>query len=440
MADKILMKQVPLDRVTWDERYRKDLGNIEGMTESIREKGVLQPITVVTADPDGNFRLLAGERRVTAARAAGLSLIPAIIRPVTDEADEREIELYENTFRKDFTWDESAKLVMEVDRLNRAKDSDWSGRKTAELLGYGKSQIALNLRVAEALEIMPELATTADSLHEAVKVLKKLEEQHVTSILAERQQTRMAAAEYNFIVMAKKNYRLGDMFKGLSELTTNKQIGFIECDPPYGIDLVNMKKVEGATSTVDSYNEIPLKEYPEFITDLASECFRVAGTNCWMIMWYGPSNHELVRKACVDAGWEVNDIPGIWAKPSGQTIQPSTNLANCYEPFFVCRKGQPVLSKQGRSNVFNFTPTAGQKKYHPTERPLALMQEVLATFCHLGTLIMVPCLGSGVTLRACYLEGVLGFGWDLNPEYKDKFLLAVEDDMNRLNKKETSDD
>ena len=200
-----------------------------------------------------------------------------------------------------------------------------------------------------------------------------------------------------------------------------------------------MKKTDGA-STVDSYQEIPLAEYQEFIEDLATETYRVAGQNCWMIMWYGPSNHQMVRDACTKAGWTVGEIPAIWAKPTGQTMQPSTNLANCYEPFFVCRKGSPVLSKQGRANVFSFTPTAGQKKYHPTERPIALMQEILMTFCHIGAVVIVPFLGSGVTLRACYLEGMLGMGWDLNGEYKDRFMLAVEDDLKILNGEEPSDE
>lgn len=432
--NELVMQEVDLSLIKWDKRYRDDLGNIDGLIESIKEKGIIQPITL-----DKNFTLLAGERRVTAAREAGLTTIPAVIRETNDEADAREIELYENVFRKDFAWDERVKLIQEVDRLNRLKDVSWSGRRTAELLGYGKSQTADQLRLAAALEVMPELATVATTAQEAFKMLKRLEENAVTAELVSRQQQRLSKASHNFIEIAKSNYRKGDAFKGLSELRTNGTVHFIECDPPYGVNLTEMKKTDGA-STVASYQEIPISEYQEFIEDLAAETFRIAGANCWMIMWYGPSNHEMVRQALVKGGWTVGEIPAMWVKPVGQTMQPSTNLANCYEPFFVCRKGSPVLSKQGRSNIFAFTPTAGQKKYHPTERPITLMREILNTFCHVGGVVVVPFLGSGVTLRSCYLEGMSGFGWDLNGEYKDKFLLAVEDDLKHLNGEDSRED
>jgi ParB-like chromosome segregation protein Spo0J len=48
--------------------------------------------------------------------------------------DAREIELIENIFRKDFTWQEETNLVAEIDRLYREKNIEWSGRKTAQII------------------------------------------------------------------------------------------------------------------------------------------------------------------------------------------------------------------------------------------------------------------------------------------------------------------
>lgn len=443
MIVKPELKMISISQIWWGDRYRDDLGDLSGLKASILEKGIIQPVSVcqvpVENEGDSPYKLLTGERRITAIMELiregnkDLSDIPAIIRSVEDEADEREVELYENVFRKDFSWDERVKLVNEIDRLNKAKDSNWSLRKTADYLGCGVATVSRQTQLAAALEIMPELADEAKTEADAFKILKKLEEKHVTQELHNRQATRVSKSEMDFLRIADSNYIVGDVFKGLASLKNNGIVNFIECDPPYGIDLNEMKKVEGPTSTVKSYNEVESSEYKTFMTNLSKELYRVAGKDCWMIMWYGPSNHQIVLEALRDSGWFVGEIPAMWVKPSGQTMQPSTNLANCYEPFFVCRKGNPVLCKQGRSNVFSFPPVHGPKKYHPTERPLHLIQEILNTFCFVGAVVLVPFVGSGATLRSCYLEGMKCFGFDLNDEYKPKFMLAVEEDLRKLN-------
>jgi ParB/RepB/Spo0J family partition protein len=94
-------KTIPLKDIHPDpnqpRRLFDDLGMRE-LTESIKEQGVLQPIIVRT---NGNgWRLVAGERRLRAALAAGLPEIPAMIRQLTDE-EAFEVQITENLQRKD---------------------------------------------------------------------------------------------------------------------------------------------------------------------------------------------------------------------------------------------------------------------------------------------------------------------------------------------------
>ena len=103
-------------------------------------------------------------------------------------------------------------------------------------------------------------------------------------------------------------------------------------------------------------------------------------------------------------------------------------LGRSYEPFFVCRKGDGKLARPGRSNVFSYTPLAPAKKIHPTEKPLDLMVDILETFTFPGTRRVIPLLGSGVTLRACYKTGRIGFGWDLSKEHRKRFLARVAEE------------
>lgn len=421
---------IDIDKVHWNPRAREDLGDIDTLAESIKEKGVLQPITIT---PD--FRLLAGERRTTAARVAGLTKIPALIRDTKgDIIDEKEIELIENVFRKDFVWDEQARLIAEIDKHCKENRTEWSARKTAHLLGHAHPMnVVRALKLADAMQHLPQLAE-CKTQDEALKMLRKVEESLVTTELRRRQDHIKDMGMQDMLRIADANYQIGDALEEMEHLKTGGFVHFIEVDPPYGIALQDQKKQMDSTSNVVTYQEVPALIYPAFIQKVATETFRVANANCWMIFWFGPTHHHMILTSLRAAGWAVDDIPAIWAKGVGQTNAPEVHLARSYEPFFVCRKGMPVLNKRGRANVFFHPPVAGTQKYHPTERPLVLMEELLEifTFEAANQIMLVPFLGSGVTLRAGYKRGLKGFGYDLNPEYKDKFMLAVEGDTKKL--------
>lgn len=434
------LKFVDIEKITPGERFRKDYGDLDALVGSIKEKGILQPITL-----DPSLKLLAGGRRLAAAKKVGLTQIPCLIRDRKfgeDEAeiDYREVELIENTFRKDFTWQEQVALTAELDRLMRKKNSEWSTRKTAALLGQSHPMNVMRaLQLQEGMELIPELkdVKTAD---EAMKMLKKVEEKLITTELRKRQEQIKDSGMKDMLKIADANYRIGDALQGMEGLPSGSgAVGptLIEVDPPYGIDLNEQKKQTDGTNIVKTYNEVDKASYQTFIEKVAKQTFRVARANSWMIFWYGPSWHQMILESLRGAGWKVDEIPAIWYKGGGQTNAVEVYLARSYEPFFVCLKGSPIFNKRGRSNVFDFPPVAGTKKYHPTERPISLMTELLEVFTFEGAAhqtVLVPFLGSGVTLRASYLRGISCYGWDLNGEYKDKFLLAVEEDTKQLNK------
>ena len=439
---------VPIEKIWWEPRSREDLGDIVNLAESIREKGILQPITVTP-----EFELLAGERRTTAARSIGLAFIPALIRRKEDILDALEIEAMENLFRKDFTWNEECAHVRKLDLMYKEKHTDWSGRKTAALLNKGVASVARALQLAKAMEIMPELGEykTAD---DALKVLKKFETDAIIDELRSRQVAKQAFLSENeagatavdkgislALKYAEKHYHIADALQELVEMESNRVIHLIECDPPYGIALAEQKQAKDTPGNiVDSYQEIPAEKYKHFLKVLATELYRVAGQDCWLVFWFGPTWQREVLDSLREAKWEVDEIPAIWIKPSGQTNQPEMYLARAYEPFFLARKGKPYMTKRGRRNVFDFSPVPGQKKIHPTERPVELLEELLNTLTVVGQRVLVPFLGSGNTLRAAYNLGMIGWGYDLNPEYKSSFMLRIEEDARKLLTNEDNED
>jgi ParB family chromosome partitioning protein len=93
---------LPLDLIEPNaEQPRTQLGNIEELAASIREKGVLEPILVRQIAPN-RYQIISGERRYRAATLAGLDEIPAIELDV-DDKEQLEIALIENIQRKDLT-------------------------------------------------------------------------------------------------------------------------------------------------------------------------------------------------------------------------------------------------------------------------------------------------------------------------------------------------
>lgn len=433
------LKHVKLsDILVAEDRAREDFGDLEELVSSIKEKGIIQPVTL-----DSNLRLLAGGRRHRAATVCGLETIPCIIRDDVTEIDAKEIELIENIHRKDFTWQEKAKLTGEIHELYKQKDPSWSQRKTVELMDSSLGTVSRELQLAKAMEVIPEIseAKTAD---DALKMLKKLEEQSIVAELRRRQQQQVEqhtstnthapgvdGGVATALKQADQNYIIKDVFKGMEGLRNNGNISIIECDPPYGIDLNNQKaSADSVGSTVEGYKEVHADVYEGFLNKLASELYRVAGKDCWLVFWFGQSWSREVYDALVTAGWKVDEIPAVWVKPNGQTLQPELYYARCYEPFYLCRKGKPVMAERGRSNVFQFR--GDTSKYHPTQRPVELIEEILSTLSVGMDTVFVPFLGSGATLRACYNRGLKGFGFDLDGKYKDKFMIAVEEDTRKL--------
>jgi len=110
-------------------RRRFDADGLAGLAESVRAQGVVQPI-VVRPVGDGQYELVAGERRLRAARAAGLATVPALVRE-TDDRDTLLLALVENVAREDLSPIEEARaysVLMDEFGLSLGDVSERVGR------------------------------------------------------------------------------------------------------------------------------------------------------------------------------------------------------------------------------------------------------------------------------------------------------------------------
>jgi len=86
-------RMIPLEQIQPNaDQPRKDVGDLNSLTESVREKGVLEPLLVRYLAESGKYMIISGERRFHAARAAGLRELPCIEKYV-DGAETLEIAL-----------------------------------------------------------------------------------------------------------------------------------------------------------------------------------------------------------------------------------------------------------------------------------------------------------------------------------------------------------
>lgn len=89
---------IPLADIHRGGNVRQELGDLESLAESIRQHGVLTAV-LVERRQDGGFELVAGYRRVAAAEAAGLELIPAVVRDPVPGVQRVSDQLAENADR-----------------------------------------------------------------------------------------------------------------------------------------------------------------------------------------------------------------------------------------------------------------------------------------------------------------------------------------------------
>ena len=121
------------------DQPRKALGDLGELTDSVRAKGVLEPLLVRFVQSEGCFYIISGERRYHAARAAGLREVPCIEKTV-DEAETLEIALIENIQRKDLTPFE------EADGLHRlATQFEYTHEDMARKIGRARSSVTETL-------------------------------------------------------------------------------------------------------------------------------------------------------------------------------------------------------------------------------------------------------------------------------------------------------
>ncbi len=104
--------QIEIDRIIIRRRVRKNLGDLSSLMDSLRRHGLMSPVVI-----NSRNELIAGHRRTEAARRLGWTTIEVRVVDTDETADLVEMEIEENTQRKNLTPDELAEAYLRLDRI-----------------------------------------------------------------------------------------------------------------------------------------------------------------------------------------------------------------------------------------------------------------------------------------------------------------------------------
>jgi len=153
-------KRLPVDFIVANRRNPRsdfDPQQLEELANSIREKGVMQPLLVrpTGGDPD-TYEIIAGERRWRAAQAAGLHEVPVIIRDV-DDKEALELAIIENVQRADLNSIEEAMGYGEL-----MSEYSYTQNDLAQVIGKSRSHVANTLRLLRLPDDVKKMLANGD--------------------------------------------------------------------------------------------------------------------------------------------------------------------------------------------------------------------------------------------------------------------------------------
>jgi len=144
--------QIPVDLIQRNPRQPRekfDIEEMENLSASIREHGVIQPL-IVSPGKNGIYILIAGERRLQASRKAGLKTVPVVIRHATDQ-QLLELALIENVQRADLNPIEEAEAYQHL-----AKEFKMSHEMIAERVGKSRSAVSNTMLLLDASQAVKQ--------------------------------------------------------------------------------------------------------------------------------------------------------------------------------------------------------------------------------------------------------------------------------------------
>lgn len=207
----------PIVSIKVGNRFRKDLGDLKVLAESIREVGLLHPVVV-----DQDLNLIAGQRRLEACKLLGWGSVPIRVVPLRDLVKG---EFHENAVRKGFITSERVAIKRAIEpeiRIGQGKRTDLTSEDSAEV-GRETRMIVANY-----------LGISHDTLQKEEKIVEAAEREPETyAHILERVDKGQTSVDYGYQMVIRKELQKKANIPPLPE----GQYDVIYADPPWNYDI-----------------------------------------------------------------------------------------------------------------------------------------------------------------------------------------------------------
>ena len=382
-----------------ENRQRQTINSdrIATLAVSMQSHGQLHPITVIQQKFGSEYLLVAGYRRFLAAQQLKWEEIDALEVKDLNPLELEEIELDENLQREDLTWQEEVKAKDRLLEL-RKKLYGEKGVDVAEHVGQDNTTFWEDARLARAMEVIPALGKARNKSQAIAKLRLVIRRESLTALAEKRAEEKGKAW-----TEVAEHVHLGDCLQVMKEFEDGS-ISLVLTDPPYGINL-DVGETKKCSSHPVIYDDATY-DIMDLVALAAKEAFRLLKEDAHAYFWFDIKAHSKVLKMLQDVGFTVDPIPLIWTKGGpGQANHPDSRWGSAYETCFFCRKGSRAMLKQGQSNVLAYDPVPGNRKIHPTEKPVGLLRQLIETSTVPGEVVLDMFGGSGSTGEAAIQTG-----------------------------------
>jgi len=411
---EILIDQIKIDVA----RIRKDVGDIDELSASIKSHGLIHAIVL-----DENDNIIAGFRRYLAVRGLGRTSIRAERFTDLSELQKKQIELEENVRRLQLTWQEEVTAKKELHHImqtlhgvsSQGKAGGWKVEDTAKLLGQSVGMTSMDLGLAEAVEVLPIIGE-ATSKTAAIKVTRKAKESAILRELSKRK-PQTAAAFLRHVVTH------GDCLEVLDTFESDS-IDLVITDPPYGVSYDEVR-----INRDDTYEGVRFKDDVAYAIDLvttvAPKLFRVMKPGSLLYVFTSFVNYPAFSKAFEGVGFWVRAVPLVWVKRMPTPGQVgSGGFMNRYELIIFAAKDVPRVLRAVANDVLEYgAPTT---RIHATEKPVELLKYLIELSCEPEELVLDPFAGSGSTCIAATLSNRRSIGIEVDEQCHGAAIARLE--------------
>lgn len=393
-------------KVDREERQRFAVKDVEDLKLSLASVGLIHPIVV-----DKSGRLIAGERRLTAAKELGWKEVPVRMWEELSPVEAQIVELEENIKRQDISWQENCEAVIKIHRLYSKRDKKWTKKKTAAAVGVSDSHLQKILTVAQAVEEDPKLGKASSFV--------------TAHNLKVRRQKRAVEAEVDLVNLnpsgkpevkkkVNKSFSIkhADFIKFASTYK-DAPFNFIHCDFPYGIDLHTSKQMN--TKMHGEYPDTK-KTYLDLLAALAKAQDNVISSSAHLMFWFSMNHYtETIKFFEEHTDFVIQPHPLVWLKSDGRGLVPDPARAprRVYETALLGARGDRRII-----SAVNNAYAAPQSKHlaeHTSEKPESVLRFFFKMLVDDTTRLLDPTCGAGSAVRAAkalHANNALGIEYD----------------------------